>query len=218
MFSNISAILAKEFKSDFRNPYALVGAGLFLLSSIFVCYISLKRINTASTWVAIYWIVVLFASFNAVAKSFVNESRGRMLYYYSLVNPASFIAAKMVYHSLIMIVLSITGAVVFSTMFSIDVSNITLFWISILLGAIGMAFTLSLLSTIAGKAGSNFTLLAILGLPLLLPLILVSTTLMKNAIDGLAWTVQWKYLFVLSGLDMISFILSVILFPYLWRE
>lgn len=141
-----------------------------------------------------------------------------MLYYYSLVSPASFIAAKMVYHGLIMLVLSFTGTIVFSAMFEMEASDPALFWISIVLGSLGMAFTLSLLSTIAGKAGSNFTLLAILGLPLLLPLILVSTTLMKNAIDGIAWSIQWKYLFVLSGLDLISFILSVILFPYLWRE
>ena len=28
MVRDIAAILTKEFKSDFRNPYALVGAGL----------------------------------------------------------------------------------------------------------------------------------------------------------------------------------------------
>jgi hypothetical protein len=51
---NLTAILLKEFKSDFRNPYVLGGAGLFLLSTLFVCYITVKRINTPSIWVALF--------------------------------------------------------------------------------------------------------------------------------------------------------------------
>lgn len=215
---NIRAILTKEFKSDFRNPYVLAGAGLFLLSTLFVCYITVKRIAAPSLWVALYWIIVLFASFNVVAKSFVNETRARMLYLYTLVSPAQFIAAKMIYHGSIMVVLSAVAVVVYSMLFEITIGDTPMFWLSVFLGGTGFAFTLSLLSTIAAKAGSNLTLLAILGLPILLPLIMVSTTLMKNAIDGIALSVQWKYLFVLFGLNVVCFALSVVLFPYLWRE
>lgn len=215
---NIRAILTKEFKSDFRNPYVLAGAGLFLLSTLFVCYITVKRIAAPSLWVALYWIIVLFTSFNVVAKSFVNETRARMLYLYTLVSPTQFIAAKMIYHGSIMVVLSVIAVVVYAMLFDVSIGDEPMFWVSIFLGSIGLAFTLSLLSTIAAKAGSNLTLLAILGLPILLPLILVSTTLMKNAIDGIALSVQWKYLFVLFGLDVVCFALSVVLFPYLWRE
>lgn len=215
---NVVAILTKEFKSDFRNPYVLAGAGLFLLSSLFVCYITVKRISAPSMWVALFWIIVLFASFNAVAKSFVSETRGRMLYLYTLMPPAAFITAKMIYHGAMMILMSLIAVIVYSVLFNMDVADPALFWAAVVLGGSGLAFVLSLLSTIASKAGSNLTLLAVLGLPILLPLVLVSTTLMKNAIDGIEWAVQWKYLFVLFGLNMVSFALSVILFPYLWRE
>jgi heme exporter protein B len=215
---NISAILTKEFKSDFRNPYVLGGAGLFLLSSLFVCYITVKRIPITAIWVALFWIVVLFASFNAVAKSFLNETRGRMLYLYTLVNPSEFIAAKMIYHGLVMLFLGTIAALVYQTLFSITIQDNLLFWVSVVLGCTGIAFILSLLSTIASKAGNNLTLLAVLGLPIMLPLMLVSTTLMKNAVDGIALTVQLKYLFVLMGLNVVCFALSIVLFPYLWRE
>lgn len=214
----VSAILTKEFKSDFRNPYVLAGAGLFLLSSLFVCYITVKRIPAPATWVALFWIIVLFASFNAVAKSFVSETRARMLYLYTLLPPTSFIVAKMLYHGLLMIIMSSVAVVVYSVLFEMTILDPTLFWAAVILGGSGLAFALSLLSTIASKAGSNLTLLAVLGLPILLPLVMVSTTLMKNAIDGIDWSVQWKYLLVLIGLNLVSFALSVVLFPYLWRE
>lgn len=215
---NIGAILTKEYKSDFRNPYVLGGAGLFLLSSLFVCYITIKRIPLTTIWVSLFWIVVLFASFNAVAKSFINETRARMLYLYTLVSPTEFITAKMIYHGSVMVVLGGVAAIVYNVLFSINIQDNLLFWTSVLLGSTGIAFVLSLLSTIASKAGNNLTLLAILGLPIMLPLLLVSTTLMKNAIDGIALSVQLKYLFVLIGLNIVSFALSIVLFPYLWRE
>ncbi|MEX2595838.1 MAG: heme exporter protein CcmB [Salibacteraceae bacterium] len=214
----MKTILLKEFKSDFRNPYILGGAALFLVSSLFVCYITIKRISSPSLWVALYWIIVLFASFNAVAKSFINESRTRMLYLYTLVSPVQFIIAKSIYHSLVMIILTLLALVIYSTFFSIAIDDLPLFYASVLLGSTGLGIILSLLSTMASKAGNNLTLLAILGLPILLPLIMVSTTLMKNAIDGIDLSIQLKYLFVLIGLNVVSFTLSIILFPYLWRE
>ena len=216
--ANLWTILVKEFKSDFRNPYILGGASLFLISSLFVCYITVKRLSSPALWVALYWIVILFTSFNAVAKSFINETRGRMLYLYTLVNPAEFIGAKSIYHALVMTVLSLLASVIFNVFFEIEIQDPAIFLVSVILGSTGLAITLSLLSTMASKAGNNLTLLAILGLPILLPLILVSSTLMKNAIDGIDLSIQLKYIFVLGGLNAVSFALSIVLFPYLWRE
>lgn len=215
---NLTAILVKEFKSDFRNPYVLGGAGLFLLSTLFVCYITVKRIHQPSIWVALFWIIMLFTSFNAVAKSFMNESRARMLYLYTLIGPSIFIVSKMIYHATIMLVLSMVAVLVYTTFFEITIEDRLVFFASVVLGSTGLAITLSLLSTIASKAGNNLTLLAILGLPILLPLLMVATTLMKNSIDGIDLSVQYKYLFVLFGLNLSSLGLSIVLFPYLWRE
>ena len=216
--ANIRAILAKEFKSDFRNPYTLAGAGLFLMSSLFVCYITIKRINAINTWTALFWIIVLFASFNAAAKGFISESRARMLYVYTLVKPTAFIGAKMLYHALVLIIMSTAAMIIYQAMFKASIEDHLILWSTTVLGATGFAFILSLLSSIASKAGNNLTLMAILGLPVMLPLLLVTTTLTKNAADGIAFSIQWKYLFTLAGLNIVSFALSVILFPYLWRE
>ena len=117
-----------------------------------------------------------------------------------------------------MLILSGIAITVYTTFFQIAIGDHFMFYTSVFLGSTGLAIILSLLSTIASKAGNNLTLLAILGLPILLPLLLVTITLMKNAIDGIDLSVQYKYLFVLFGLNLSSLGLSVVLFPYLWRE
>lgn len=178
----------------------------------------MKRLPGAAIWVALFWIITLFASFNAIAKSFTTESRGRMLYLYTLVSPEVFIGAKAIYQSVILLVLSIVAMLVYKVLFAMVIEDYFVFATSLIFGSTGIAIILSLLSTISSKAGKNFTLLAILGLPILLPLLMVTTTLMKNAIDGIALSVQWKYIFVLLGLNGVSLALALVLFPYLWRE
>ena len=42
-------------------------------------------------WNALFWIVQLFVSVNAVAKSFLQDSKGRMLYYYTISGAGNYI-------------------------------------------------------------------------------------------------------------------------------
>ncbi|GAB4377960.1 MAG: hypothetical protein Kow0075_07280 [Salibacteraceae bacterium] len=216
--NNILIILIREFRADYRNPYLLSGAGLFMVASVFVAYTAIRRVHEIPVWVALYWLVALFTAFNAISRSFMYESRGRMMYWFTLVKPVQYILAKSIYHILVMALLGAIGAVIYITLFPLKVEDVVMFCVSILLGSTALGSVLSLFGSIASKAGGNFTLLAILGLPVLLPVLMVATTLMKNSIDGLDWSVQWKYLIVLAGLNVVSLGLSVLLFPYLWRE
>jgi heme exporter protein B len=60
--------------------------------------------------------------------------------------------------------------------------------------------------------------MAILGLPVILPLLLVLIRFSKNTLDGIAWSVNDTYAWQLLALSILSLALSYILFPYLWRE
>jgi heme exporter protein B len=60
--------------------------------------------------------------------------------------------------------------------------------------------------------------MAILGLPVILPLLLLLMRFSKNAIDGIAWTANANYAWQLGALALLAAALSYILFPYLWRE
>lgn len=214
----VLAVIFRNLKSDFKDPNSIFGSLLFLISSLFVCYISINRIASIPTWVALFWIIVIFASFNAVAKSFVQETRDKMIYIYSLMSPAQFIIGKMLYNGLLLILMSLIAILIYSGLFEMAIGNLPMLLIGILLGSACIGMILSLLSSIASKASGNLTLMAILGLPIMLPLILTATKFTKNAVDGLDWSIQYKYLIVLIGLNIVCGALSVVLFPYLWRE
>jgi len=70
---------------------------LYIASTIFVLYLSVDKLD-ANVWNGLFWVIQLFICVNAVAKSFLQESRGRMLYFYSITSPVEFIIAKILYN------------------------------------------------------------------------------------------------------------------------
>ncbi|OFY83105.1 MAG: ABC transporter permease [Bacteroidetes bacterium RIFCSPLOWO2_12_FULL_35_15] len=209
--------MIKELKLEMRNKYALGGILLYVVSTVFVCYLSFKKIIDPRTWNALFWIILLFASINAVAKSFISETRGKLLYLYTLVSPQAVILSKIIYNSFLLILLSSLCLFVYTLFVGNIIQDIQLFFVTLLLGSFGFSSLLTMVSAIASKSSNNFTLMAILSFPIMIPLLMVLLKLSKNAIDGLE---QWdtNYLIVLVFLNVIIVALSYLLFRYLWRD
>ncbi|MEQ8925669.1 MAG: heme exporter protein CcmB [Fulvivirga sp.] len=212
--------IKKEFKQEWRNRYALNGILLYLVCTIFICYLSFNvRTNqlTPITWNALFWIIMLFASVNAVAKSFMGEKSERQLYYYTIISPQALIIARVLYNAFLLLLMSFVGFVFYSLILGNPVQDQTLFLINLFLASIGFSSTLTLISAIASKAGSNQTLMAILGFPILLPILLMVIKVSKNAMDGLEWSASADELVTLLAINLIVGAVSYLLFPYLWR-
>ncbi len=210
-------LIAKEIKLELRNKYALGGILLYVISTVFVSYLCFKKIVTPSTWNALFWIILLFASINAIAKSFISETRGRLLYIYTLAGPQAVIFSKILYNSILLTVLSSLCMGVYCLFIGNIIQDIRLFLLTLLLGSLGFSSLLTMVSAIASKTGNNFTLMAILSFPIIMPLLIVLIKLSKNAIDGLEnWDVD--YLLILVYINVIIIILSYLLFRYLWRD
>ena len=179
----IKYLIIKELKLELRNKYALGGILLYVVSTVFVSYLSFKKIVTPSTWNALFWIILLFASINAIAKSFITETKGRLLYMYTLASPQAVILSKIIYNSLLLIVLSGLCLLAYSLFIGNIIQDLPLFLVTLLLGSLGFSSLLTMVSGIASKAGNNFTLMAILSFPIMIPLLMVLMKLSKNAIE-----------------------------------
>ena len=214
----IKYLIAKEIKQELRQKFALGGILLYVVSTVFVCYLSFRSIIDKPTWNALFWVILLFGSINAVAKSFIQESKGRQLYYYTLVSPQAVILSKVIYNSLLMLVLSIVCFFVYSLFIKSLVDDIPFFLLTLVFGSIGFASVLSMVSAIASKTNSNFSLMAILSFPMLIPLLLSLIKVSKYAVDGLDRTLSYPYFGILLLINMMVILLSYLLFPYLWRD
>lgn len=217
LIHQIKYLIAKEAKLEMRNKYALGGILLYVVSTVFVSYLSFKQIINPATWNALFWIILLFASINGVAKSFINETRGRLLYLYTLVSPQAVILSKIIYNVFLLSIISGLCLFVYTLFVGNIIQDLALFIVTLLLGSFGFSSLLTMVSAIASKTNNNFTLMAILSFPIMMPLLMVLIKLSKNAIDGLdVW--DTNSLLILLFLNVIIVALSYLLFRYLWRD
>lgn len=219
--AHILALLKKEFLLEWRMKATLQGMLLYVASTIFVCYLSFK-LKTGNigvpTWNALFWIILLFVATMAISKSFQQESANRQFYYYFLCKPEEIIFSKIIYNAITVSVLGFVCLLFYSLVLGNPAEDLALFITNLLLGAIGFSSTLTLVSGITQKAGNNTTLMAILGFPIILPLLLMLIKVSRHAIDGLPWSDSQDELLVLGALNLVVLACSYILFPFLWRS
>ena len=215
--TEIKYLLKKEIILEWRSKYALNGILLYVVSTVFVCYLSFKT-TPPLVWNALFWIIMLFAAINAISKSFLQESKGRLLYYYQIASPQAIIIAKIIYNMLLMILMSAIALLVYSVVFQNEVGDKLLYFGAVMLGAISFSSVFTMISAIASKANNNGTLMAILSFPVIIPVIILIIKLSKNAMDGLDRSVSVDEIGVLTAINLIVITVSLLLFPYLWRD
>ncbi|HXD94851.1 MAG TPA: heme exporter protein CcmB [Bacteroidia bacterium] len=216
--SNIIALLRKEFLLEFRQKTSLASILLYVLSIVFISFLSFKNGIKPDVWGALFWIVLFFAAINAASKSFFTESKTRGIYNYTLYHPTEFVVSKIIYNILLLWVVSICSVFCFSWLINYPVQDSLLFIITLLIGSTALAGALTLMSCIASKTGNNYSVMSLLSMPVCIPVMLMSLRLTKNAIDGLEWSVSYNFLGGLFLIDVIIITLSLFLFRYLWKE
>lgn len=217
----LKALIQKEIQLEWRQKAAINGILLYLISTIFVCYLSFglkSNVINPISWNALYWIIILFAAVNSVAKSFIGQGAGRQLYYYTIASPQHIIIAKVIYNSVMLVILALIGFGCYSLVMGSPVTNHALFVINILLASTGFSTTLTMVSGIASKANNSTTLMAILSFPIILPMLMMVIKISKNAIDGLDWSNSVDELLTLVAINLIVGAVTYLLFPYLWRN
>ena len=218
MMKNIFTLLKKDLLLELRQQHTFYGVLLYIASTIFVLYLSIDE-TTANVWNGLFWVIQLFVCINTVAKSFLQESKGRMLYFYSVTSPVEFIISKLLYNIILMILMSMISLFLFFVFLNNPVADTLRFTGIVILGGTGISMVFTLMSAIAGKAQQNAALIAILGFPVILPQLLLLMRLSKSAFAEVfksGAVLQLTGLII--GLDVLVVVMAIILFPFLWKE
>ncbi|MCD9019611.1 heme exporter protein CcmB [Parachryseolinea silvisoli] len=214
-------LIRKEFMLELRRKAVISGIGLYMFSLIFICYLtfSLRQnsINEA-TWSALFWLAILFSVVNSVAKSFIGEKRGVSIYYYTLASPQVVILSKILYNTLLCLVLSFTGYGLFALFIDNPVQDTLYFLLTLLLTSMGFSSALTLISGIAAKANNSHILMAVLSFPVVIAILLMAIRLTKNVLDGIDRSASLDELLNLLAINCILTALAYLLFPYIWRS
>lgn len=221
MGKEIRVLLSRMFLLELRNKYTISSFFLYVLITVYLCYLSFKTINDTSVWNALFWIILVFAASNSATRSFNSETKRKQLYQYSLVSPTSVIFSELIFNSLVIIIISLITFSFYGLFIGfhpLEGADLDIYFLTLILGGIGLSGILTLISGISSQTGNGLGMVAILGFPLLLPLLLSLIDLSAISLRGLGWEFAWQKMLVLTGINGITVTLSFLLFPYLWRE
>jgi heme exporter protein B len=217
MVQHIYQLVRKEVQLEWRQKTALGTIFIYVLGTTFLVYLIFQGNITIPTWVALFWIIALFTTVNAASKSFIKDANEQFYYLRSMASPVEIILSKIIYNALLITVLALVIYGVMVLFFNENIADKKLFLLTIVLGSIGFSNLFTLLSAITART-QNFALLAILGFPIILPLLLLIVKM-----SGLSdFAIQEKDIYLHLGaialLDVITLLLAVVLFPFIWQD
>jgi heme exporter protein B len=218
ILSKIITLLQKDLLLELRQQHTFFGILLYVASTIFVLRLAMGNPGS-DVYNGLFWVIQLFVCINAVAKSFLQESKGRMLYFFTISSPVQFIIAKLIYNAIIMLVMVVVSLLLFIILLGNPVSNFYQFIAIACLGGFSISLVFTLMSAIAAKAQQNAAIMAILGFPLIIPQLLLLMRLSKSAFgeifrEGAILQIS----LLLAGLNILVIVLAVVLFPFLWKD
>src|SRR5580704_3444710 len=111
----IFTLIKKDVLLEFRQQYSFYGVLLYVASTIFVLYLAMGQ-PEENVWKGLFWMIQLFVCVNAVAKSFLQEGKGRLLYFYSITGAANFMLSKLMFNALLMLLMSLLSLGLFVLM------------------------------------------------------------------------------------------------------
>jgi heme exporter protein B len=220
LLKQITQLIRHEINLELKQKHFVSSIVLYIVSTVFVCYLAFDEIKENTIWNALFWIIILFSLTNAISKSFLNENSNKQLFLYTLINPRALILGKIIYNIILSVALVFITFIVYTIFVKTELTDInySLFTVAAIIGSAGISSTLTMISAIASKTNNNIGILSILAFPIILPSLLLSLQLSNLAILGGDWEQASEFIIMLGAINILIIALSFLLFPYLWRE
>tara|TARA_Y100000768_G_scaffold145431_1_gene108455 strand:+ start:866 stop:1528 length:663 start_codon:yes stop_codon:yes gene_type:complete len=220
MINKIFSILYKDFKIEINQSHLFFSVGLYVISSIYIIYISYQPTGILGLehWVSIFWVIILFSSISAVSKSFFQESGSRNYYYYFVLSPDELIFSKLIYNFLFIVFVTFLTFLVFSSLLGNFIYSYSFFITLLFIGSLSISNCLTLISAIGHQVKNNSILTAVLSFPVIIPILLILIKLSKMSSSEFSWNIIQDDFYLLILLNIILVAMTKILFKFLWRN
>ncbi len=214
------AIIAKEFRSEFRLRYNTHGVLLFSVTAVALILFSIEgREITPAMHSGLLWIIIFFSGMAQMSQSFVGEEeRGTALTLKLLVPSLPVFVGKWIFNCIILLFLSVGITLLYSFFYTEFIIRLKFMYVLVLLmGVVGFATTATFMSAMIIKTKAKGTLYTVLSFPVLLPLFISVIDATAGAIEGSGRNIEENIL-VLIGYIIAMIAASVLLFNVLWKD
>lgn len=214
-------IFVKEVVSEFRTRYALNALLMFVVTTLSMIVFSLGDTSVSyEILCGMLWIVIFFSAMSGLSRTFVTEEeRGTSLTLRLLTKAANVYVGKLIYNTVLITTLSVFIALLFQLVIDeFRIQTQSIFWMTIVLGSIGLAAASTILAAIIAKANTKGTLFPVIAFPILLPLLLECIKATVLAVEGAFFSEAIKDFQILFSFIVVMIAASLMVFDFVWND
>ncbi|MCX7906714.1 MAG: heme exporter protein CcmB [Bacteroidetes bacterium] len=217
---SVWAVFRKEAASELRLRYGLQTLFVFAASALMLVSFAVRgRQVEPGLHAALLWVVLLFSAGSGLGRAFLSEEDRGTVWILRLHAPASAVyVGKWLFTLALTLLLSTLSVGAYGLLLGLSVRRLDLLALLLGLGSWGLSGVMTLLSALIARTSARGPLLAVLGLPVLIPVLLVGAHGTEQAIRGGGLAETSAALLALTGYAGAMFAASWALFDYVWQE
>jgi heme exporter protein B len=222
LLSNTGVLLGKELRTEFRSRELLMTTVVFILIVMVLFSFTFDPSSAESRrfGAGLLWLAFLFAASLMLQPCFLREQTNDTLsaLRLSVGDPFAILLAKLAANTLFLLVTELLMLPVFAILYNLPVARVFgQLLLVFFLGSLGVSTAGTALSAISAQARMRELLLPLLLLPLLTPILVVSTEITSGLLD-VEPSMHWKGVGFLATFDVV-FLTAMWLFgEYLLEE
>ena len=217
MLSRVFNIIKKEVSIELRERYTFFSSLLYLVAINFVIFKIFNKLE-GPTKIALFWVLLLFTAINMIGFSFSYQSQKRKLSYYQLYDPQELMLAKLVFNYAKVFIAGLILMLLMYIFSNEALKNPVLFFKGYMLMTLGIVVVLNLISAISSYSQNQNTLVAVLSLPLLIPILLIGMRISLISERMFSDSGVSNYLLMLTGIDILLLSLIFVFVPIVWKS
>lgn len=214
---SVFSIIKKDLTVEWRQKAAFFSVILFCAATVFVVYKS-HREFTPQSWITFFWILFLFVVINVILKSFTQEGGKSTLFYYSLLSPLKVLIAKLLYNFCWSFLLGLFLWFLLGLFTFNPIADSAVFLGLLAAVSLGFSAIFSFTVALSKSENTNATLVAVLGIPLTLPILLLAIKISATLVGLLGEASLRADFTLLLGIDLLLAGVTILLFPLLWKS
>lgn len=220
MVKSALSIFKKEIAVELRTRYALNTLLAFTGAALLLILFTLRADQMDPTPKSgLVWIIILFAAMTGMMRSFVHETDKKTWDLLKLhAKPSEIFAGKLVYNFVFLLVLHLFTFFFYLIMMNLPIANVWYLVSVMLFGAAGLAGVTTLTSAMIAQADRRGAVFSVLCIPLVVPLLLILTSVTKTALIEGATSASINDLAALVGFCGVTISAGAILFDFIWED
>jgi heme exporter protein B len=215
------AVFLKDWRSELRTRYAISALVMFVVTTISIILFSLGGEGASPDVLAgMLWVVIFFAAMSGLSRTFVmEEERGTGMTLALLTPPGAVFTGKLLFNLVLGSGLTALAVLLYALLINgFVVKTLSIFFVTIVLGSIGLAAASTIIAAIIARANTKGTLYPVLSFPILLPLLMTVINATRLAADGVPLGEAAGEFQILISYIVVVITASAMLFEYIWKD